>query len=103
MRLVAKEHGANPDKKMLVTSDSITFLNRLAALPYVYVIPCEVVHIGFTYDASKKTYMKSFVDYYVLSYASQVTLVRDKLMYHSGFALRAVMLNGAEYSEKWLG
>lgn len=102
MRLVAKEHESNPDKKMLVTSDSITFLNRLAALPYVYVIPGEVVHIGFTYDAAKKTYMKSFVDYYVLSYAAQVTLVRDKLMYHSGFALRAAMLNGAMYNEVWL-
>lgn len=102
MRLVAKEHEFNPDKKMLVTSDSITFLNRLAALPYVYVIPGEVVHIGFTYDASKKTYMKSFVDYYVLSYASRVTLVRDKKMYHSGFALRAAMLNNADYQEVWM-
>ena len=102
MNLVAKEHESNPDKKMLVTSDSITFLNRLAALPYVYVIPGEVVHIGFTYDAAKKTYMKSFVDYYVLSFASQVTLVRDKKMYHSGFALRAAMLNGAEYKETWM-
>lgn len=103
MKLVAKEHGSNPDKKMLVTSDSITFLNRLAALPYVYVIPGEVVHIGFTYDAAKKTYMKSFVDYYVLSFAKAVTLVRDKKMYHSGFALRAAMLDGAEYKEVKLG
>lgn len=103
MNLVAKEHEARPNKKMLITSDSITFLNRVSLLPFVYVIPGEVVHIGFTYDASKKTYMKSFVDYYVLSYASQVTLVRDKLMYHSGFALRAAMLNDAAYSEKWLG
>ena len=102
MNLVAKEHESNPDKKLLVTSDSITFLNRLAALPYVYVIPGEVVHIGFTYDASKKTYMKSFVDYYVLSFAKAVTLVRDKKMYHSGFALRAAMLNNAEYREIWL-
>lgn len=102
MNLVAKEHESNPNKKILVTSDSITFLNRLAALPYVYVIPGEVVHIGFTYDAAKKTYMKSFVDYYVLSYAKSVTLVRDKKMYHSGFALRAAMLNKAEYMEVWM-
>lgn len=102
MNLVAKEHESNPDKKMLVTSDSITFLNRLEVLPYVYVIPGEVVHIGFTYDAAKKTYMKSFVDYYVLSYAKSVALVRDKKMYHSGFALRAAMLNNAEYREIWL-
>lgn len=102
MILVANEHESSPNKKMLVTSDSITFLNRVSSLPFVYVIPGDVVHIGFTYDASKKTYMKSFVDYYVLSYASRVTLVRDKLMYHSGFALRAAMLNDAAYNETWI-
>ena len=46
--------------------------------------------------------MKSFVDYYVLSYAKSVTLVRDKKMYNSGFALRAAMLNEAEYKETWM-
>ena len=102
INLVEKEHETNTDRKMLVTSDSITFLNRVSTLPYVYVIPGEVVHIGFTYDAAKKTYMKSFVDYYVLSYAKSVTLVRDNKMYHSGFALRAAMLNNAQYSEIWL-
>lgn len=102
INMVVKEHDLHPGRKLLVTSDSSTFLGRLAVLPYVYVIPGEVVHIGFTYDAAKKTYMKSFVDYYVLSYAQSVTLVRDKRMYHSGFALRAAMLNDAEYLEKWL-
>lgn len=100
--LVEKEHETKTGGKILVTSDSITFLNRVSKLPYVYVIPGEVVHIGFTYDAAKKTYMKSFVDYYVLSYAKSVTLVRDKKMYHSGFALRAAMLNDAKYMEVWM-
>lgn len=102
LSLVEKEHNKDTDKKMLVTSDSITFLNRVSALPYVYTIPGEVVHISFTYDASKKIYMKSFIDYYVLSHANNVTLVRDKKMYHSGFALRAAMLNDAEYQEVWM-
>lgn len=102
IELIRQEHDSDPSRKLLVTSDSITFLKRLSALPYVYVIPGEVVHIGFTYDAAKKTYMKSFVDYFVLSHAKQVTLVRDKKMYHSGFALRAAMLNEAKYKEIWL-
>lgn len=100
--LIEKFHEKNDNKKMLVTSDSITFLNRVAKLPYVYTIPGEVVHVGFTYNASKKTYMKSFVDYYVLSHAKRITLVRDQKMYHSGFALRAAMLNNAEYNEEWI-
>ena len=95
-------HHQSPEEKILVTSDSTTFLRRLSSLPYVYTIPGEVVHIGFTYDASKNTYMKSFVDYYMLSYAKRVILVRDDKLFHSGFALRAAMLNGTEYQEVWI-
>jgi hypothetical protein len=107
-------HKSHPGKMILVTSDSSTFLDELRVSvggPHVsssasdissnwlYVIPGKVVHIGFTFDASKKTYMKSFVDYYMLSYASAVYLVRDKLMYHSGFPKRAAMLHGVDYHE----
>lgn len=102
MSVIEKQHQTSENEKILVTSDSTMFLNRLSILPYVYVIPGDVVHMGFTYDASKKTYMKSFVDYFVLSNAKKVTLVRDDKMYHSGFALRAAMLNKAEYKETWM-
>lgn len=98
---ILKLHGRIPDKKILVTADSHTFLDTLKErnLPYVYVMPGRVVHIGFTQDASKTTYMKSFLDMYMLSYASTVFLVRDKIMYHSGFPYRASLLNGARYEE----
>ena len=99
---VEREHGKWPDKKILVTSDSKTFINRIKELPYVYTLPGEVVHMGVTTDADRLTYLKSFLDYYMLSYAQTVISVRDKKMYHSGFALRAAMLNGAEYKEVWM-
>ena len=102
IRLIEQEHAKDTERKLLVTSDSITFLNRASVLPYVYVIPGKVVHIGFTYDAEKETYMKSFVDYFVLSHAKKITLVRDNIMYHSGFALRAAMLHNSEYVEEWI-
>lgn len=102
LSIIKKQYESSHGKKMLITSDSSTFLKRASEFPYVYTIPGDVVHIGFTYNASKKTYMKSFVDYYVLSYAQSVTLVRDKKMYHSGFALRAAMLNDAKYMEIWM-
>lgn len=102
IELIEREHTLDVKQKLLVTSDSVTFLKIVSVLPYVYVIPGKVVHIGFTYGAEKKTYMKSFVDYFVLSHAKKITLVRDNIMYHSGFALRASMLNNANYSEVWL-
>ena len=36
---------------------------------------------------------------YMISYADTVYLVRDKLMYHSGFPYRAALLGGANYEE----
>jgi hypothetical protein len=96
---VERVHRMYSGTQILVTSDSTTFLQHLNLLPYVYIIPGSVVHIGFVFDADKATYMKSFIDYYMLSFASKVMLVRDKLMYHSGFAYRAALLNGAAYEE----
>lgn len=93
----------NPEKRILVTADSSTFLAALQDYEdlkkNVYIIPGKVVHIGFTFDADTKTYMKSFVDYYMLSNASKVYMVRDKLLFNSGFPKRAAMLTNTQYGE----
>lgn len=89
-------------KKLLVASDSKSLLDEIAKINGAYVIPGEVAHVGFTLNAQKAIYMKSFVDYYVLAGARKITLVRDHRMYHSGFAKRAALLNGAEYQEEWM-
>ena len=102
IKCVEREHDKRPNERILVTSDSKTFISRIKELPYVYTLPGEVVHMGVTTDASKMTYLKSFLDYYMLSYAHTVISVRDKKMYHSGFALRAAMLNDAKYMEVWM-
>ena len=99
---VKREHDNQPDERILITSDSKTFIGQVSQLPYVYTLPGEVVHMGFTTDADKLTYLKSFLDYYMLSFAHTVILVRDKKMYHSGFALRAAKLNDAKYQEVWM-
>ncbi|WP_257898701.1 hypothetical protein [Segatella salivae] len=92
-------HAEFPSEHLLVTSDSKMFLDRLSYLDYVYVIPGNVVHMGFTFDASQDVYMKSFVDYYMLSNAKTVFQMTDKLLFRSGFPKRAAMLNGAKYVE----
>lgn len=102
IKCVQREHAKRPDEKTLITSDSKTFIHRVRDLPYVYTLPGEVVHMGVTTDANKMTYLKSFLDYYMLSFAHTVISVRDKKMYHSGFALRAAKLNDADYKEVWM-
>ena len=99
IRGIKSLHTQYPDERVLVTSDSKTFLDQLSNLDYVYVIPGTVVHMGFTFDASQDTYMKSFVDYFMLSNAKKVFQMTDKKLFQSGFPKRAAMLNNVPYEE----
>lgn len=99
IRGVERLHSKYPSERILVTSDSKTFLDRLSIFQYVYIIPGCVVHMGFTFDASQDVYMKSFVDFFMLSNAKKVFQMTDKLLFRSGFPKRAAMLNEASYEE----
>lgn len=96
---VEELHSRYPSERILVTSDSKRFLDRLSHLEYVYVIPGAVVHMGFTFDASQDIYIKSFIDYFMLSYAKKVFQMTDELLFLSGFPKRAAMLTNAPYEE----
>ena len=56
VQTVARLHEMHPEKRILVTADSHTFLDELmaASLPYVYVMSGMVVHVGFTSGASEE-------------------------------------------------
>lgn len=101
IQIVERLHDMHLDKRILVTADSHTFLDTLAtrALSYVYIMPGQVVHLGFTADASKATYMKSFLDMYMLSFAGTVYQATDNLLMRSTFPLRAALLGGVPYKE----
>lgn len=94
-------HEEHKDKKILVTADSHTFLDNLSQrnIGYVYIMPGRVVHVGFTFDADKKTYMKSFLDMYMLSYAQTVYQALDKKLMLSSFPIRAALLGNKKYRE----
>lgn len=98
---VKELHKQYGDKNILVTADSSTFLSELKekSLPYVYVMPGKVVHLGFTADASKTVYMKSFLDMYMLSFSGTVYQATDKLLMRSTFPQRSALLGGAPYRE----
>ena len=85
--------------KVLVTSDSNIFLIEVNKLDFVYIIPGQVVHMDHTADASFDTYMKSFVDLFLLSKAKKIYLMKSGQMYMSGFAKRAAMVNDILYEE----
>jgi hypothetical protein len=79
----------NNYKKVLVASDSITFLDAAKELDFVYIIPGDLAHIDFPHDLGKQVNLKLFVDYFVLSFSKKIYLVVDGAMYESGFAYHA--------------
>ena len=112
IKCVERIHQQTIGKKILVTADSSLFLDKLYSKIYedgnsrpstnqdwLYIIPGKVVHMGFTFDADEKVYMKSFVDFFMLSYASVTYQVTDKLLMNSGFPKRASMLGENQYKE----
>jgi hypothetical protein len=83
----------NNYKKILVTSDSTTFLNKANELDFVYIVPGEIAHIDYNTTAEKEVYMKSFLDYFLLTHSKLGHLVIDGQMYRSTFPYRAALHN----------
>lgn len=98
---LAQIRAGNPHVcKILVTSDSSTFLARAAAaFEWVYTIPGKVVHMDFTHDAQEDVYMKSFVDFNVLARCQKIYLINGPGMYRSGFPWAASLIGDAQYEE----
>jgi hypothetical protein len=93
-------HEENPDKAILVTSDSISFLNRAKILPYVYVFAAKITHLGVQSAGTGDAYKKSYVDFFMLAQAEKVYCVVDGPMYNSGFPRTAAMLHRTAYTLK---
>lgn len=90
-------HGENAGKRILVTSDSITFLNAVKHLDFTYIIPGRIAHMGNILETEINVWMKSFIDYFMISNAKKIYLVIDGKMYDSGFAYRASLHNKVTY------
>jgi hypothetical protein len=86
--------------KALVTSDSISFLEEAKRLPFVYVIPGDVRHIGIAKNTDKDVNIKLFLDYFVLSRSKKIYLVIESQMYNSGFSSRAALMNNVPFIVK---
>lgn len=89
-----KEIHMKGSRKILCTSDSYTFLKEVAKLDFVYTIPGKVVHIDYNENASYDTYLKSFVDFYMIGHADFTHLLVSGDMYRSGFPGAAAQAMG---------
>ncbi|MFI3321295.1 MAG: hypothetical protein R3Y50_02080 [Rikenellaceae bacterium] len=92
-------HNKNRDKKMLVTSDSTTFLKHINKFDFTYIVEGDLVHMAFTDDGSFDLHKKSFIDLYMIAGAEKAYLLRTGAMYSSGFPRTAAKINLIPFEE----
>ncbi|MDR0811392.1 MAG: hypothetical protein LBN23_03835 [Paludibacter sp.] len=87
----------NENQRILVTSDSETFLKSLKNLPNVFSFPAKVVHIDNGENETYNVYMKSFLDFYLLSASEKIYSIGTAEMYKSEFPLYAAKVNNIAF------
>lgn len=89
---IERLHKQYPNSKILVNSDSITFLNAAKKKEYTYVIPGNIGHIDNKKENSGAIHDKTFTDFYMIANAKHVYLLRTGLMFESGFPYAASLI-----------
>lgn len=84
--------------RVVITSDSSTFINRVSVLPDVYIIPGTIGHMTFAGN-NLDIHLKTFLDYYIIANARKAFMARTGNMYRSGFASHAAMITGIPFEE----
>lgn len=90
-------HLENPSYRILVTSDSIRFLNEAAKKDYVYIIPGKIEHMDTEISDCDHTQLKSFLDFFMISEACKVYSITIGKMYPSDFPEYAAKLNNVPF------
>lgn len=84
-------------KPILVTSDSTTFLSAISSIDGIVTIQGKVVHLDCTDSESDDVYMKSFVDFMMLSKAEKIYSIGTNQMYPTEFPLYAAKINNIPF------
>ncbi len=93
-------HELHLEHKVLLCSDSITFLEAASSLPYIYVIPGRVTHIDNDEPHDYAYYEKTFLDFFTISGAEKVYLLKESRMYSSGFPYAASLLGNKPFKKQ---
>lgn len=98
LRRLKAIHG---NRALLVTSDSVTFLQRVRQLEGVHIIPGTLIHMdGNKRHLPKDTfevYLKSFLDFYMLSEAQKIYRIGTSYMYPSEFPVYAAKVHNIPF------
>lgn len=97
LQMLIKLHDLYPTDKILVTSDSKTFLNEAIKFPFVMTTSGETIHMEYNDNSDFMTQAKAFVDLFLLSEAKVIYSIVIKPMYNSGFPKLASIINNRPF------
>lgn len=86
---IAKTH---PEKRLVICSDSTTFINEAKKHFDIITTPGTISHIGNDDVHDYEYYEKTFLDFYTITGASEVFLLKGPHMMESGFPYAAALV-----------
>lgn len=95
---IAQIHLAHPDRKLLITSDSIRFLKEVEELEYVVILTGKPVHMEYNHSNEFDTQAKAFIDLLMLADAEILYSIVLPPMYNSGFPKLAARINDRPFN-----
>ena len=87
----------HPECRLVVCSDSVTFLQRAREEQNAYVVPGHISHIGNDVPHDYAYYEKTFLDFFTIAHARHAYLLLAPGMHKSGFPYAAALSSGCPY------
>ncbi len=98
---IRKLKATHENKALLVTSDSVSFLKKASQIEGVHIIPGTLIHMDGNKDKNSdsnyEVYLKSFLDFYVLSEAKKIYRIGTSYMYPSEFPVYAAKIHNIPF------
>jgi len=92
---IAQKH---PEKRLVICSDSTTFINKVRKHFDIITTPGTISHIGNDNVHNYEYYEKTFLDFYTIAGASEVFLLKGPHMMKSGFPYAAALVGQKPYN-----
>lgn len=92
----------NKEYKVLVTTDSNTFLSILKNNSRIYLIQGSIAHVDVTNDAGKDVYTKEFLDFYMLRGAVKIYNIGGGGLKLSGFPMFAANSSNIPFEKVYI-
>lgn len=92
-RLIA----SHPDSRLVVCSDSTTFIEAVCRQFNAYTIPGTISHIGNDGTHHYDYYEKTFLDFFTIAGARHIYLLKGSYMMQSGFPYAASLIGNRPY------